>query len=483
MLVQPWHLDSYPFVAEAVYVARNKHLADFHYLLENPALGLAFAPYLLITGISPISLLKIYPGLLVLILIVIVYMITNKLQVGSRASTVASLLFISIFWPNVFHFSRQSVSIIYYLISLFLLMRLVFQGLNRRLFALLLLQIFILTISHPATSLIFTLNLAAMTIFGRISRKISSKESRLINHTLIISVIIWFLWNMIGTKPGNVVSLVNMSERVVTSLMENPSKVSGTATIFAAHTPAYDLIIKIRFMLTFFVYLFSFLVPLVMYRHFKNRRVLLILTGWTWSNMAIAIPILYLGLPYFQKPVLFLVTSWGPLAILVFKINSITKIKTMYVLAVVFITFSSLLIPVIKYAPLPLESVTSKDLASKSFLDFYGNKTGEFIYSEDPPYYYSYILYNQNEHIKTYGLRRAYLPGGGLDPDIVRRASLWITNRVLVRDAFFLYSPSMYEVIKNATETFPKTTHNKVYDSGWPEWILILSRKSENFHP
>ena len=34
MYVQPWHLDSYPFVAEAVYIERNAHLSNFHYLSE-----------------------------------------------------------------------------------------------------------------------------------------------------------------------------------------------------------------------------------------------------------------------------------------------------------------------------------------------------------------------------------------------------------------------------------------------------------------
>ena len=72
---QPWHLDSYPFVAEAVYIQRNAHIGNFHYLTESPALGLTFGAFMLITGINPITLLKIYPGFLAILFVAFIYLL------------------------------------------------------------------------------------------------------------------------------------------------------------------------------------------------------------------------------------------------------------------------------------------------------------------------------------------------------------------------------------------------------------------------
>ena len=213
------------------------------------------------------------------------------------------------------------------------------------------------------------------------------------------------------------------------------------------------------------------------YKQLKNRKVLFILTAWAWSNMSIAVPLLYAGLPYFQKPVIFAMVSWGPLALLLFKTNWRTWIrKAMYAFLVAFVIASALLIPLYKYAPVTLEYPPSKELASKSFLDFYGDTSVAFIYFEDPAYYYSYILYNQSDlSVLHYGVLSIYTAGEGLNSSIVAESSLWITSRLLVRDAFWAYNPSMHNIVENVTVTLPETTHNKVYDSGYPESILVPS--------
>jgi hypothetical protein len=211
-----------------------------------------------------------------------------------------------------------------------------------------------------------------------------------------------------------------------------------------------------------------------MYKRLRKEKVLFILTAWAWSNISITIPLLYVGLPYIQKPALFAVAAWGPLALLLFKKNSGTWIrKASYAFLVVFIVASALLIPLFKYAPLPIEYPPSKELASKSFLDFYGSTSTEFIYFEDPAYYYSYILYNQSDLAALhYGVFGIYTPGEGLNSTIVAESSLWITSRLLVRDAIWAYNPSMHDIVENVTVTLPETTHNKIYDSGYPESIL-----------
>jgi hypothetical protein len=475
MYVQPWHLDAYPFVAEAVHIERNAHLGDLHYLSGSPALGLTFGAFMLITGVTPLTLLKIFPGFLALLFVALVYLMADKLKIGKKTAIIAPLLFISVMWPDVFHFSRFSFSLLYYFTSLFLLFYLIFKKFDRRILALLFIQIIPLVISHPATPLFFMYNLVAIAVLAFASRKFQSKETKLICITLAVVSIIWLLWNMIGTTPGVIYTLKDISQNVVNSLIQSPTTVSGVSRILVGYNTVYREIINVRLVLMLAIYLCAFLIPIIMYKRLKSQKVLFILTAWAWSNMSVAIPLLYAGLPYFQKPVFFAMASWGPLALLLFKTKSRVWIrKAKYIFLVAFIISSALLIPLYKYAPVTLEYPPSKELTSKSFLDLYGSTSIGFIYFEDPAYYYSYILYNQSDlAVLHYGVLSIYNFGEGLNYSIVAENSLWITSRLLARDAFWAYDPSMHEIVENVTVTLPETTHNKVYDSGYPESILV----------
>lgn len=476
MYVQPWQLDSYPFVAEAVYVQRNPHLGDFHYISGSPILGLTFGAFMLITGINPIVLLKIYPGFLAILLVLLVYVMATKLKIDKKVSIIAPLLFISMMWPDVFHFSRYGFSLLYYFISLFLLFHLIFKKIDRRVLALLLFSIIPLVMSHPATPLFFMMNLAAIAVVGGASKKLQPREIMIIFNTLMALSIFWILWNTIGTTPGVFYSLRDIIESVGNSFSQSPSPVSGVTGIFVGRTQIYGGMLNVRLILMFFVYLSSFLIPIIMYKRLRNNKVLFILTAWAWGNISVTIPLLYIGLPYFQKPATLAIAAWGPFALLLFKSNSSEWIKKAKNFFLIVILTSALLIPLFKYAPLPLEYPPSKELASKSFLDFYGSTSTGFIYFEDPAYYYSYILYNRTDlRVEVYGVLGVYIPGEGLNSTIVAERSLWITYRLLVRDAFWAYDPSMHYIVENVTVTLPETTHNKIYDSGYPESILMPS--------
>jgi hypothetical protein len=472
MFVQSWFLDSYPFVGEAVFISRNGHVGDFHYLLQNPGLGLAFGPYLLITGISPLVLLKIYYGFFGTLSVLFIYIIAKRLKLSERASILASLLFISVMWPNVFHLSRQSFSLISYFTSLFLVIWLILNGSDRRIVALLPFPIILMAMSHPLTPLFFIYNLAAIAVIGLVSRGISSHGVKLLSRVFLLSTVIWLLWNMIGTHPGVIYSIKEVSASVLRSITENPLEVSGVTTIFAGHTPVYSLLINARFLQTFFVYVVSFLVPILCWKLLKYRKTLSVLTGWSWSNMSIAIPILFAGLPYFYKPALFSIISWGPIAVLAIDQERFTKLgKIMYFILVAFIILSSLLIPLIKYPPLATEYSSTRELAGQTFLDLYS--TGNtFFFSEDPAYTYSYILYGRSQTNYTI-LTSIYVPYEGINVGDIDGKPVWITTRFLIRDVFYDYTPSLAESAENLTRLLPETTHNKVYDSGWPESVFV----------
>jgi len=475
MLVQPWHLDSYPFVAEAVYVQRNGHLGDFHYLSGSPALGLTFGALMSITGISPLVLLKIYPGFLAILLAVFVYAIAAKLKIDKKVTVIAPLLFVSMMWPDVFHFSRFGFSLLYYFMFLFLVFYLVFKKTDNRILALLFLPIFPLAMSHPATPLFLMMNLAAIAILGGASKKLQPREIMIIFNAFLAVSIIWLLWNTIGTTPGVFHSLQEIITSVVNELAQNPTlSGSGFTGVFAGRTQVYVWLLDSRLILMAFVYLSAFLIPLITYRRLKKQKVLPIVTALAWSSMSITIPLLFVGLPYFQKPAFLAIAGWSLIALLLFASNSTAWIKKIKYLLLIVILTSALLIPIFKYAPLPLEYPPSRELASKSFLDSYGSTSVKFIYFEDPAYYYSYIVHNQPDlRVEVSGVLGVFIPGEGLNSSIVEERSLWITSRLLVRDAFWAYFPSMNYIVENATVTLPETTHNKVYDSGYPESILV----------
>lgn len=475
MYTQPWHLDSYPFVAEAVYVARNAHLSTFHYLSESPVLGLTFGAFLLITGIDPLVLLKIYPAILALLLVIFVYVIATKLKIDKKVSIIAPLLFISMMWPDIFHFSRFGFSLLYYFMFLFLLFYSIFKNTDRRILVLLFFPIIPLVMSHPATPLFLMINLVAMAVFGLASKRLQPREILIIFNTFVAVSVSWLLWNMIGTTPGVFHSLNDIIVNVVNELVQSPSSaVSGFTEVFVGHTQIYGWLLNSRLVLMAFVYISAFLIPLITYTRLKKHKILFILTAWAWSSMSITIPLIFIGLPYFQKPAFLAIAALGPVALLVFKSNSSPWVKKIQYLFVIVILASALLMPLFKYAPLPLEYPSSKELASKSFLDFYGSTSIRFIYFEDPAYYYSYILYDQPElQVDHYGFLGVYIRGEGLNSSIVAESSLWVTSRSLVRDAFWAYYPSIHNIVENVTVTLPETTHNKVYDSGYPECILV----------
>lgn len=480
MLVNPWHMDSYPFVSEAVYVERNGRLADFHYLSESPALGLVFGPYLLITGISPFDLMKIYPSLIVTILVLIMYSIAEKMKIGKKSLVIAPICLVAIMWPNAFHVCRQSFSLVYYLASWLFLSVLILQRKDRRISLMLGIQIILMVISHPATPLFFVANLIGVAIIGGILRKLRSGEIKIITYTLLFCTFFWLLWNStIATKGDGIRVFSNIMTTLFNSLMTSPAEVSGASKIFIGYTSIYSSIINLRLFLTLVVSVSGILLPLIIYRYYespRNKKISVMLTGWILSNMASAIPLMYSGLPYFARPALFTFISWAPLGGLVYvtidmKGLKSPKIKKIIksVFLVIFILTPSILIPVIKYAPLPFLYPRTRELSTITFMDLHYR--GDYILRLEftTPWGYSYLC-GLNE--TNYGLlRNDYISNGSLNPRVTA-TSIAVTYRLVTRDAFWSYEPSMLQIVENVTGKLSET-HNKVYDSGYPDWILI----------
>jgi len=286
-------------------------------------------------------------------------------------------------------------------------------------------------------------------------------------------------------STGAIYSLADIVRNAIESFLRRPTQVPGVAKIFADYTPIYGLIINTRLALTLAVAISTVLLPFLMYRYLRDRKVLVILMGWVMSIMLISFAFLYAGLPYFARPALFTFIVWAPLGALAYRTLA-TKQKTMLnakmknamqcVFIVAFIVLPSLLIPIIKYGSLPFLYPTSRELASKRFLDWHLDNGMTLVYFEDNlPWGYSYIVdgHMSAHRPKSLTIMHVYSPGEGLDTSLIYQASLWVTYRLVTRDAFWNYTPSMLNVVENVTQMLPETTHNKVYDSGWPECILI----------
>jgi hypothetical protein len=237
--------------------------------------------------------------------------------------------------------------------------------------------------------------------------------------------------------------------------------------------------------LTLAVALCGVLFSAMAYRYVKDNRVSIILIGWINSFMIITFIFVYAGLPYFARPALFVFIAWVPIGALTYEIVSRSKTKIWNVnvkkvihcsFVIFFILLPSLLLPLIKYGSAPFLYSSSKELASYRFLDLRVTNDGILIYFENNlPYGYSYITdgYLRDDGSRSLTFSQTYSLTEGLDYNLVNTGTLWLTSRLATRDAFYNYDPSLQSIVENVTFILPKSSHNKIYDSGQLNCILI----------
>jgi hypothetical protein len=119
-----------------------------------------------------------------------------------------------------------------------------------------------------------------------------------------------------------------------------------------------------------------------------------------------------------------------------------------------------------------MEYAPTQELQSKVFLDSYREGTRDLIYFEAPAYYYAYMLYNKSEQRSEIYFAYNFFYTEKFDYEIFANADMWLTYRSVVRDGFIMYSPSIESLVENSTDISEVATHNKIYDSGWPEYIM-----------
>ena len=200
--------------------------------------------------------------------------------------------------------------------------------------------------------------------------------------------------------------------------------------------------------------------------------------GCSWSSIATAIPLIFAGLSYFPKPILFSHISWSLMVPLLFKDVSYSRAmfyvnRFLRLSFVVFLICAAFLMPIVKFGSLCMEYPASQEIAGTEFLYVNGVNGTYFIYFEDPAWMYSYIVSGFQTERNVIGVLTIYTSEEGLNKTIIETTSIWITYRLLARDTTMTFSPTMFEIIRNVTKILPELTHNQVYDCGWPEYVLV----------
>jgi hypothetical protein len=470
MIVQLWPMDTFPFLGQAVYVTRTGY-ASTDVLGETPGLGLFVGSFISLTDIDPFLVAKLYPAFFTVIFVTFLYLIGKELGL-EKVPVLVPLLSVAVMWPNEIHLSRQCFSLIFYVAALFLFLRLMKKR-DRRILPLLFFTILLLVISHPVSSIFFMTSLGAIIVLGLVLRKLQSKDYRLMISTTFFTAVSWIVWNAycLQTSKGLDV-LVQLSQSFMTAILKNPTEVSGMSRILSGYTSIYSAIINLRLGLTVFIGLSAIVFSAIIYWYSKNKKNVTLTVSWLAPGAVSAVLLLYVGLPFMARPALFFFISWAPLGAWVYNRLNQKRLKKLKIIFVsVFIILPALLLPIIKYAPLPFTFATSQELAAVTFTDIYYNGSNYIYLEASPPYSYTYIAYNFRNASKTLTFDSWYLPEEGVSQKLIFEHPTLVIYRVITRDAFWEYNPSMSDVVTNLT--LCDETLNKVYDSGYPYSFFI----------
>jgi hypothetical protein len=235
----------------------------------------------------------------------------------------------------------------------------------------------------------------------------------------------------------------------------------------SGYTSSYSAIINLRLGFTVFIGLSAIVFSAIIYWYSKNKKDVTLTISWLAPGVISAVLLLYVGLPFMARPALFFFISWAPLGAWVYNRLDQKRWKTLKIIFVsVFIVLPALLLPIIKYAPMPFTFATSQELDAVTFTATYYNGSSYLYLEASPPYSYAYIAYGFRNASSTLTLDFWYIPEEGLDQNLIGRYPTLVIYRVITRDAFWVYNPSMSDVVNNFT--LCEETLNKVYDSGWP---------------
>jgi hypothetical protein len=271
----PWFLDSYQHEGNtlALLSAGGWYNGPVWYVYQFPGTYVFFAQLTAVAGVDPFQLMKYYPAGLSLIVAFLLYATVSSYS--KRYAVAASGFILSGLWFQL-HLSPQSLELIPYIGLIFLLIKIVDEKSQRRLWMLIAVAITpILVLDHPETPLVLSLGLTGFFVlqglFSPQRVKAIRSSLRIIGPYFVVLAIVTFVWwTVIASGALAIVSsIVNGAIAAgIGGLTRSPQNIPS------APAPSYDAAIMLQEGISALVWLIG-LSTLVFIRRFRQKEYLL----------------------------------------------------------------------------------------------------------------------------------------------------------------------------------------------------------------
>lgn len=475
ILVNPWLPDQYPYLSEPMWIYRNGHIANIHYLAIVPGLGLTFSQLMLVTGMREPFILSRYisPFLASLILLLATYAIGKTLRRERwEIALIAILIFLAVNFEHINIFHRNTLFFIYYQ---FLMLSIIQVLLHPSPQSLMLFILFMIasTLTYPGTVILLTA-LAVMfvlivaspvtRIFSKMSNTVVALRLRqiLIQYrypiktkvTILLgsALVIFISWNLYVS--GDIYRMVSTVVDALRELMEpvylvNPYHAASGATL----TPAFKNIINFRLIFGGILLSSALIIPLFQSSSSRESDVLYVM---------------YIGHIISIAPLVF--SSWGLWALskflrYLFYLSSILiayysftstcrKVYLYHILLILYIITGLVLLPVTRYASLPYLTPSTEEITSTTFIhEHYTMLKKPIYYTEYPPYIRALLGYPPDWELS--------MILGNLD---LNNSNIMVVSRFNTRDIYYNYDIPCNILVNMLRDELPKT-RNLVYVS------------------
>lgn len=460
MLVNPWVPDQYPYLTEAVLVARDHHTVPFHRLYETPGLALMFSQLMHVTNLGPFEVSEFFPLLAVM---VTPFIFLTGERIGGNGVLPTLLYFgFSFHQPIVYH--RNSFFIILFIIFLFLFIR----SLRSRKSGFTLSSVLLvsaLAISYPGTIVpISALALASVLLF--LTKRDGDRIVRI--QTAALYTVVFLSWYIfIGSRDFRYVvrqTYYGLQDFMYPSI-ERALETSAYGQN-AGLTESFYLISNIRILLTVLLVGLALFLSLVFLLRRREQEVesafiSALLIGVVAHFLLLSL-FMSQGLPFTLKFHAFFIYIAVLCVPLLFKVRFVMRKKrrkrrlTQMLGGIALVLL--LLSPLLGYATIPFLNVPSSELEAKRFVDeHYGGEDPLLATELNLPYSLFGALLN----------RDVVEPRAILSPEepIDHNSSYLTLQRFTTRDGFFIYSITYTDYLENLISSI-STDHNLVYDGG-----------------
>jgi len=488
--VNPIYTDTYIFVTELLSTLRSGHVGWGH-SYATPGLALFASQFSLITGIDHILVAEILSLVIPLITVFFVY-VTAQFVVGKRAALLACLLYMSVNWMG-FAFNRQSFALILQMFVIYGIFKIYSRrSVSLSWYTVTILSYVALVFIHPLSSLfilITPVSLVALFFLRSLVKrflpinvqgKIASRS--IILRTLIISVIfsvIWLSWNIYADV--NLYYLIQSLSETMQGLFMTINPTEHAGTIFPSYTQEYVPIINLRmYMLIFEAIVGTVLAFFILLKRNTDWKVLIVSLWFIlWISMFVLglygnwLQLLYRPFLY-SFPLFALLLAWFivPKSGTLRRGNSIRKMALTAMRGIILSCslFFLLTVPLAMYTNASIMYPPTAYLQELDHITLYGNGSVAIIFSSSELLYYQ--LLNNASATFTWTDNTA---------NITDYSCIVTTFRAYTKGAFNVYDPPLPQSIMELEQNILNNSSfafAKVYDGD--SWHRIYVKQIDN---